>query len=95
MSTSDRTFNQVKAILGKLDQSIDQARERRTHPAAPMAAGPSHIPAARPLGSAENGAAAPPSRPGIGRATPLPLELSPGPAVALNGAGASPRRIGQ
>jgi hypothetical protein len=95
MSTSDRTFNQVKAILGKLDQSIDQARERRTHPTAPVAASPSHLPAARPLGTGENGATAPPSRPGIGRATPLPLELTPGSAVALNGAGASPRRFGQ
>jgi hypothetical protein len=41
MSTSERAFNQVKAILRKLDQSIEDARERRTQgraePAAPSA----------------------------------------------------------
>jgi len=29
MSTSQRTFDQVKSILGKLDRDIDAARERR------------------------------------------------------------------
>jgi len=29
MGTSERTFNQVKAILEKLDRSIDRAREKR------------------------------------------------------------------
>lgn len=29
MGTSDRTFEQVKSILGKLDRNIDQARARR------------------------------------------------------------------
>jgi len=40
MSTSDRTFNQVKAILGKLDQRIDALRERRTAPARPNVPAP-------------------------------------------------------
>ena len=31
MGTSERAFKQVKEILGKLDHSIDQARERRLH----------------------------------------------------------------
>ena len=31
MGTSERTFNQVKEILGKLDRSIDQARQKRLH----------------------------------------------------------------
>lgn len=39
MATSDRAFNQVKAILGKLDQRIDSLRERRTAPP-PVAVGP-------------------------------------------------------
>jgi hypothetical protein len=30
--TSERTLNQVRAILSKLDRSIDEAREKRTHP---------------------------------------------------------------
>jgi hypothetical protein len=30
MSTSQRTFNQVKSILGKLDQRIDNLRAART-----------------------------------------------------------------
>lgn len=29
MGSSQQAFNQVKAILGKLDRSIDEARERR------------------------------------------------------------------
>lgn len=29
MGTSERTFNQVKDILAKLDRSIDRAREKR------------------------------------------------------------------
>ena len=31
MGTSERAFNQVKEILGKLDRSIDQARQKRLH----------------------------------------------------------------
>lgn len=31
MSTSERTFEQVKNILGKLDRNIDAARARRLH----------------------------------------------------------------
>lgn len=29
MTTSERTFNQVRNILGRLDRSIDEARDRR------------------------------------------------------------------
>lgn len=32
MSTSQRTFNQVKSILGKLDQRIDSLRAARSNP---------------------------------------------------------------
>lgn len=46
---SERAFNQVKAILGKLDRSIDQARARRLgepDPAEPrLAVGESPAPA--------------------------------------------------
>ena len=30
MGPSEKSFNQVKAILGKLDRNIDQLRERRS-----------------------------------------------------------------
>ena len=33
MSRSERAFNQVKSILGKLDRRIDEARARRMLPA--------------------------------------------------------------
>jgi hypothetical protein len=33
MGTSQRTFEQVKSILGKLDQRIDNLRQRRAEPA--------------------------------------------------------------
>lgn len=38
MSTSERALKQVKEILGKLDRSIDQAREKRLHGDRPQAA---------------------------------------------------------
>lgn len=38
MSTSQRTFDQVKSILGKLGRNIDQLREQRLGPA-PVVAG--------------------------------------------------------
>lgn len=40
MSTSDKSFNQVRAILNKLDRSIDAAREKRLQPAMPTPAAP-------------------------------------------------------
>lgn len=40
MSTSQRTFDQVKNILGKLDRNIDAARARRMQPR-PMTPAPS------------------------------------------------------
>jgi len=61
MGPSEKTFNQVKSILNKLDSSIDQLRQRRTSPTSP-APTPAPLPA--------------PARPGtnngFGRATPLP-----------------------
>lgn len=56
MSTSDRTFNQVKAILNKLDRSIDEIRERRTQ-------GPTKPPAP----AASSGEPTPPRPGGTGR----------------------------
>lgn len=38
MGTSQKSFDQVKSILGKLDRSIDQLRERRTGAALPRPA---------------------------------------------------------
>jgi hypothetical protein len=61
MSTSERAFNQVKAILRKLDRSIDEAREKRTHTGSEPA--PSVPIPARP---------ATPGASGYGRATPIP-----------------------
>lgn len=83
MSTSDRAFNQVKAILGKLDRSIDQARERRTQPE-PIQAGPSiAIPQPAPIPVAPPAAAPVSTAPGrppspYGRAQPLPPRGVPG-----------------
>jgi len=69
MATSERAFNQVKAILGKLDESIDAARARRTHPAAPPPpASPAH-PAPDPAREAPPPAPAP--APPTNRAQPL------------------------
>lgn len=68
MGPSEKTFNQVKNILGKLDRSIDQLRQKRTAPPAPLhpsAEATRVIPIIQPAG---------PPRPAsqFGRATPIP-----------------------
>jgi hypothetical protein len=77
MSTSERTMNQVRAILQRLDRSIDEAREKRTQPA-PATAAHAPLAAAKPAGSAPaarsaegnvNGSTRPVSP--FGRAQPL------------------------
>lgn len=50
MSTSERAFNQVKAILGKLDRSIDLARQKRLQTTSgPREPGPGGVGRAQPL----------------------------------------------
>ncbi|MFN0134088.1 MAG: hypothetical protein ACKVW3_16360 [Phycisphaerales bacterium] len=67
MSTSDRTINQVRAILNKLDRSIDEARERRTRgplpepTPAPAAIAPPP-PAPQPMNTSKYGRATPLNR---------------------------------
>lgn len=65
MGPSEKTFNQVKNILGKLDRSIDQLRQQRTTPAIAPATHheslrivPAPLPAPRPNSA-------------FGRATPI------------------------
>ena len=67
MSTSDRTINQVRAILNKLDRSIDEARERRTQPGTPS------VPQAQPPAPVHPAPQSQPATPGsaYGRAQPL------------------------
>jgi hypothetical protein len=51
MSTSERAFNQVKAILGKLDRSIDQARQKRLQTVPPVPSRQAGLPG--PIGRAQ------------------------------------------
>jgi hypothetical protein len=70
MGPSEKAFNQVKSILGKLDRSIDQLREQRKTPA-PVATQPAPGRVEPPKPPA---AAAPvyrPSNSAYGRATPI------------------------
>jgi hypothetical protein len=71
MSTSQRTFDQVRSILGKLDRDIDAARQKRLQtrlpqPAAtvPALPGVASLAAPRPITGGS----------GFGRATPMRLE---------------------
>ncbi len=88
MSTSDRTFQQVKSILGKLDRSIDEARQRRvgdnTEPTPePQAAQPEQAtppPAPEPTRPEDIS----PNRARYGRATPLPSPRRTTPTWAAN-----------
>lgn len=67
MGPSEKSFNQVKNILGKLDRSIDQIRNKRTAPSPPMhpsaeATRPAQLPQAQ----------QPRATSAFGRATPIP-----------------------
>ncbi len=66
MGPSEKSFNQVKAILGKLDRSIDQLRAARVSPSTPTGPLPTLVPAAPSKGTGRAGG------PAFGRATPLP-----------------------
>jgi hypothetical protein len=73
MGPSEKSFDQVKAILGKLDRSIDQLRAKRLTPPAPERAVVPATPAAAALVPPANSSHAPqPQRSAFGRATPLP-----------------------
>ncbi|MFI4871388.1 MAG: hypothetical protein ACIARQ_06215 [Phycisphaerales bacterium JB061] len=65
MTTSQHTFDQVRSILGRLDRSIDQAREKRLHGDEEPAATETAAPAGRTEPSAP-----PPPAVGPARATP-------------------------
>ncbi len=76
MGPSEKSFSQVKAILGKLDRNIDQLRERRsTKPMSPASepTRPEPMPNTRIPAPAPKAPEAP-ARPGspYGRATPIP-----------------------
>ncbi len=74
MGPTEKSFNQVKAILGKLDRSIDEVRARRTtgdHKAFPPVPPPTAAPLIAPptrLSDAQSRQNSP-----YGRATPLPF----------------------
>jgi len=67
MGPSEKSFNQVKNILGKLDRSIDQIRNKRTTPPPAMH---SSAEATRPSPATQANTNRPPSA--FGRATPIP-----------------------
>ena len=81
MSTSQRTFNQVKSILGKLDQRIDSLRAARSTPVQAALIGGDRLIGQAVIGGASaipTAAFTPPpptlppqSRSPIGRATPI------------------------
>ena len=62
MSTSEHAFEQVRSILGKLDRSIDEARQRRLEPGSPAP-----VREAAPVRETD------PERP-FGRAKPIPRQ---------------------
>lgn len=90
MATSQRAFDQVKNILGKLDRNIDAARSRR------ISDGMDKTPMSLP--SAVAPVPAPASAPINGQAAPIPApSLNPGTAPSTPGRSpfgrATPMRI--
>ena len=76
MGPSDRSFNLVKSILGKLDRSIDQVREQRigNGPVPQTIAQPAGLAGANALDQQIGRAEPVSNRPAspFGRATPMP-----------------------
>lgn len=78
MSTSQRTINQVRSILGRLDRSIDEARDRRlngrTEDAEATDAGREPAASTEPVDNAPPALPSPEAPPPVGpaRATPKP-----------------------
>lgn len=76
MGPSEKAFNQVRSILGKLDRNIDQLRTQRTTPvtAAPAPVPQQSIAQDRMVPGSSAGAAPAPTRATsvYGRATPIP-----------------------
>ena len=79
MGPSEKSFNQVRSILGKLDRSIDEARAKRTQLPPASTPAPKPIPVQSPMPSpqpaqapARPASALMPGRPSPGRATPIP-----------------------
>jgi len=79
MGPSEKSFQQVKSILGKLDRSIDSVRQARLQPGTPSTpvTTPAPIQAVQPVAQAKPPvipipAATPAARPAFGRAQPLP-----------------------
>lgn len=71
MSTSQHTMDQVRSILGRLDRSIDQAREKRLHGQVPAVTGAIEKPAARAPEPAPR-QPSPPPPPAVGPVRPAP-----------------------
>lgn len=83
MGTEGKAFNEVRAILGRLDRSIDEARSKRLGPDAPDAEPHDEIP--------EQASARPePSRP-----APLPPGVAPAPVRRSQYGRAKPLRAGE
>ena len=80
MGPSEKSFQQVKSILGKLDRSIDSVRQARLQPGSPStpatSSGPQAVPVvaqAKAVSPAPStGTASQAARPSFGRAQPLP-----------------------
>ncbi|MCC6678715.1 MAG: hypothetical protein IT436_16405 [Phycisphaerales bacterium] len=70
MGTSEKTFNQVKAILSKLDRNIDELRDKRLHPQPAGLPVPPAAPGLAPI-IAPVAAPAVNGRPTFGRAQPI------------------------
>ena len=66
MGPSEKAFNQVKSILGKLDRNIDQLRAQRLNPT------PTNAPFVPPTPAPPAAPPAPRAGSNYGRATPLP-----------------------
>ena len=70
MGPSEKAFNQVKSILGKLDRNIEQLREQRKTPA-PAAVQPAPGRTEAPKPATTPAPAYRPSNSAYGRATPI------------------------
>lgn len=78
MENGKREFEELRNILKKLDRSLDEAQQKRTHGSTPPVPSPAHVPAQPTPAPAVPAAHPTPGSPAVIPETEEPAEAQPG-----------------